>query len=397
MNVLISKLNFAHFTKCPDIMRTWGGFDVSALMIYNIAKTYPQHNFFYIGLNDINELDEPLPNLIDIETPIKQLKSKCKGLEKYEVAIKYYTDNNLHFDVAIYWYCRFTNLINYKDNYMTKKGTYRKIRACEKNLCHILSIPKTFNIPTYYLIDDITEIDKLPYDMNMPNGVWSQCNGNTTAERYVSHDNPIREKFAIPLTYKPIEKLWLQGKKKVDWRNIEKPNKFIVTCNGPADQSLDKFFYVKKWVFDLFDDGVVYGKWTSPTKLTDTIKEYNYEDKFVWKGICEMEDLMFKTKYTIVVPPSKKWPQFVTQKAYSMIYYGIIPFWCKNDYDKDNIYKEFPDFIKVETPEELVEKINYLENNPEEYTKLLNQLYDLLDDRYFNNQLIKDIFDEILV
>ena len=79
-----------------------------------------------------------------------------------------------------------------------------------------------------------------------------------------------------------------------------------------------------------------------------------------------------------------------------MLYYGIIPFWCKYDYDKNNLYSEFPDFIKVETPEELVEKINYLENNPIEYHKLLNELYELLEDKYFDNRFIKELFDDVL-
>jgi hypothetical protein len=126
------------------------------------------------------------------------------------------------------------------------------------------------------------------------------------------------------------------------------------------------------------------------------IEKHNAEHRFEERGMCEMEDLMFNTKYTIVIPPSKRYPEFVTQKVYSMLYYGIIPFWCKYDYDKDNLYNEFPDFIKVETPEELIEKINYLNNNPEEYKKLLYQLYDLLEDKYFDNRIIHELFDEIL-
>jgi hypothetical protein len=154
---------------------------------------------------------------------------------------------------------------------------------------------------------------------------------------------------------------------------------------------------VKKWVIDLFEDGKVYGKWTSPKLLTDKITECGVEDKFIWKGMCEMEDLMFNTKYTIVVPPSDKYPEFVTQKVYSMLYYGIIPFWCKNDYDSKNIYSNFPDFIKVESTDELLQKIDFLNNNPEEYRKLLYELYDLIEDKYFDNRLIHEIFDEILL
>ena len=259
-----------------------------------------------------------------------------------------------------------------------------------------MAVPKDLNVPVYYMIDDVAELKQIPYDMQEPAAIWTQCNGTTTYQHYTSIDNPEKQKIKFPLTYKPIEKLWLQGKTKVDWRNIEKTNKFIITCNAPSDQSLDKFYYIKKWVFDIFDDAIIYGKWTSTKKMAEVIKEHNVEHKFILKGMCEIEDEMFNTKYTIVIPPSKKYPEFVTQKVYSMLYYGIIPFWCKYDYDKNNLYSEFPDFIKVETPEELVEKINYLETNPIEYHKLLNELYELLEDKYFDSRFIKELFDDVL-
>ena len=396
MNILISKLDIARFTKCPDKMKTYGGFDVAALMLLNIVKEYPQHTFYYIGSNDISEFENKPSNLIDIETPIKDINRKCKGLEKYEVAINYCKDNDLTFDFALYWYCRFTNLAKYKDGYISSKGTPRKLRQCEKCLSHIMAVPKEFNIPVYYMIDDVTELKQIPYDMDKPAAIWTQCNGTTTYQHYTSPDNPVREKIQFPISYKPIERLWLLGKNKVDWRGYNKTNEFIVTCNAPSDQTLDKFFYIKKWVLDLFDNATIYGRWTCTKAMATEISKNNASHRFVERGMCEMEDLMFNTKYTIVIPPSKKYPEFVTQKVYSMLYYGIIPFWCKYDYDKDNLHDEFPDFIKVETPEELIEKINYLNNNPEEYKKLLYQLYDLLQDKYFDNRIIHELFDEIL-
>ena len=396
MNILISKLDIARFTKCPDKMKTYGGFDVAALMLLKIVKEYPQHTFYYIGSNDISEFENKPSNLIDIETPIKDINRKCKGLEKYEVAINYCKDNDLTFDFALYWYCRFTNLAKYKDGYISAKGTPRKLRQCEKGLSHIMAVPKEFNIPVYYMIDDVTELKQIPYDMDKPAAIWTQCNGTTTYQHYTSPDNPVREKIQFPISYKPIERLWLLGKNKVDWRGYNKTNEFIVTCNAPSDQTLDKFFYIKKWVLDVFDNATIYGRWTCTKAMATEISKNNAAHRFVERGMCEMEDLMFNTKYTIVIPPSKKYPEFVTQKVYSMLYYGIIPFWCKYDYDKDNLYNEFPDFIKVETPEELIEKINYLNNNPEEYKKLLYQLYNLLEDKYFDNRIIHELFDEIL-
>lgn len=106
------------------------------------------------------------------------------------------------------------------------------------------------------------------------------------------------------------------------------------------------------------------------------------------KPILEMEDIMWKSKYTFVVPTNTKHTDLVTQKPWSMLYYGIIPFWDKNSYDTNNIYSEFPDFIKVSSPQELWEKIKYLDENEDEYRKLLNELYEVLRDEYFSNDFV---------
>ena len=48
------------------------------------------------------------------------------------------------------------------------------------------------------------------------------------------------------------------------------------------------------------------------------------------------------------------------------------------------------------TDKELLYKINELNRNDKKYRDLLEELYVLLDDRYFNGDIIHDIFDEVL-
>lgn len=397
MNILISKMDIARFGQCPDKMKTYGGFDVAALMIMNLAKAYPQHKFFYIGSNDLGIVEHP-DNLIDIETPIRNsmrdVRVNDKTSSKYEIAIDYCKNINLKIDVCLLWYCRFTNLAYYKLPYISKKGTPRKLRQCEQALSHIVAVAKYYNVPTYYLIDDVTELNKIPYDMDRPTGIWSQFNGWVTQIHYTTLED--REYVDYPVKYKPIEKLWLQGKNKVDWRNMKRTNKMIITCNAPSDQSTDKLHYINKWIFSYDNDTIIYGDWNRTKKLAEEIDKLGVRHRFVNKGMTEMEDLMFNTKYTLVIPPSKRVPAFVTQKVYSMIYYGIIPFWCAEDYDYGGIYDSFPYYIKVHSPEELYRKIEELENNEELYKSILNKLYDLLEDYLFDDRLIRNIFDEIL-
>jgi hypothetical protein len=79
-----------------------------------------------------------------------------------------------------------------------------------------------------------------------------------------------------------------------------------------------------------------------------------------------------------------------------MLYYGIVPFWCKNEYDTSNIYSDFPEYLKVTSPEEMWDKINFLEANPEEYNKIRNELFALLDDKYFNSDFVLDEIEKVI-
>lgn len=397
MNILISKTEACSFSSCPDKMKSYGGFDVAALTFLTIAKTYPQHNFYFIGSNDIASLKDGPTNLIDIETPIRVAYKKAKlensDIEKYEVAVDYCSQ--FKFDFMLCWYCRCTPIAEYNYGYLSNKGTPRKLRECEKTISHILAVPKLHNVPVYYIMDDVAEFNKIPYDMPSPAAIWSQCDGTITHRHYKNKSDI--EYVATPIVYKPVERLWLMGKNKIDWRNYNKTNDFIITCNSTNDGSLDRLNYIENWILKSFKDVTVYGRWDSPKTLVEAINKRGIADRFARKGMCEMEDIMFNTKYTLVIPLSRKYPDFVTQKMFSMLYYGIIPFWCKNDYDCSNTkYNMFPDYIKVESPQELLYKMNELNNNNDLYRNLLNELYDLLDDRYFDDRIVHDIFNEVL-
>ena len=71
--------------------------------------------------------------------------------------------------------------------------------------------------------------------------------------------------------------------------------------------------------------------------------------------------------------------------------YGIIPFFHPG-YDTEKILP-VPDILRINSPEDMWEKIDYLEANPEEYQKVLNVLWkffdkdDLFDGTFLHNQV----------
>lgn len=390
MNILLVKTDTIRFGTCRPKEIAFGGVDLAALCFGSLVKSYPEHQFYMMASNDIKDVDMP-NNLIDLYTPIKLL-AKATGKVKYEAGVDYCRENNLHFDKALVWYGPSINVVQYNDGFLTDNGTVRKFLESQKAISDGLALVTKLHVPAYYILNDARQFNSFPLDIEPPTMVISQMNGTIQSKAYVQDskiDTYVRE---MTVTYKPIELMWLLSKKKVDWRNFKKDNRTIYTVNGFPY----KLKYIKKWILDYCPNEIIYGKWTSPKTLWDSIVKHGLEKNFEFKPMSTMEDRMFSTRYTLVIPLAKEYPAFVTQKVISMMYYGIIPFWCIYDYDSGNLYNDLPEYIKVKSPEEFYAKMDELDSNEELYNKVKNELYDLLLDKYFTIDFVKEMFDDVI-
>ena len=361
-----------------------------------LIRLYPQHTFYYNGPNDIDKMEDCPKNLINLDKQIKSNLIKSSddhNRNLIESTQKYIKEHNLTFDTFI-CFCFLTDVPVEYWKYNTRKGTPMKPRQMDAGSCYELVPIKDSNAPVYYFCDDISCF-KWPKDLRMPTKIYSQFEGDFNFRRLRANAELTTDTEVISyhIEYRPVELFFLMDKKKIDWRNIEKTGKFEIVCNQSPDKSLKRFEYIKHWILDYIPDQVIYGKWTDNNK--EALDKINARVEEI--PMIQMKDQMLNTKYTLVIPLNKEYPAFITQKAYSMIYYGIIPFWCKDDYDTSNIYKEIPDYIKVKTPEEMYKKIDELENNKELYKDLMNKLYNCLHDEYFSDTLLTNIFDKILL
>lgn len=413
MNVLITKFMTARFGSFSDVERMYGGEDVNAKCFRFICEAYPEHTFYYIGASDLSKTDIDIPtNLKDLYTPIKAF-AKANGYDPsnrepvpghkyfYQAAVDYCKKNNLIFDLALYLYDQTFTVCHWGEGYISEvKGTPLKTLVSQRAMAHSLVMANDLNIPLYLMVIDPRQINKIVADMKPPVKIFGQCN-TTDKTRYYTNleDRKIQE---TPMIQSGIERFWLLGKDRVDFTNPDEINinpfeqyrkdiEFTMTLNG----SLFRLDYITKWLFPYRPKQKVYGKWDWG-KLAEKVKSYGLEKNFIKRGMTEMEDVMWRTKYTFVVPADKSTTNFVTQKVYSMLYYGIIPFWDKNAYDTDNYYKDIPDYVKVETPEELWMKIDHLNSSPEDYRALLKDCYNALKPKYFTHEYIHEVFDCIL-
>lgn len=414
MNILITKMMTARFTTITDRERLCGGFDAISYLFQRIAESYPQHTFYYIGASDLEgHCIATAPNLKDLYTPIKAF-AKANGydpigqdLEKtgkpfYQAAVEYCKQNNLKFDLALFQYEQTFPIAHYADGYISERtGQPLRTLVSHRHSAHAFVVASDLNVPLYLMVDDPRQINHLPADIKPPVKIFAQCKGIDKTRFYTDKVN--KKEVETVMEYAELEKFYLLKKERIDFTNPDdvSPNplehykkdiEFTMTLNG---NNLDRYNFVKEWVFPYRPDQIVYGKWTEG-EVGKKVAEDGNEKNFVRRGMSEMEDIMWRSKYTLVAPPSAKTANFVTQKVYSMLYYGILPFWVKGTYDTDNFYTDIDDFLKVDSSKQLWERIDYLEKNPDEYKKQLKLAYDALKPEYFENDFVHRIFDCIL-
>jgi hypothetical protein len=161
-------------------------------------------------------------------------------------------------------------------------------------------------------------------------------------------------------------------------------------CTASQDGSVNKWNLVKNFILDPFPETFIYGKWD------EKIIAGEHQNQFKETPMTDLHDVMYDTKYTLAIGGSKTWG--TQSKFWKMLIFGIIPFL---DPDNENIFGA-PEFIQTKDAKDFIEKVNFLENNHDEYIKLWNECQELIhveglwDGSIFFNNLgteISNIFD----
>ncbi len=406
MNIILGKLGGVG-TSFLDGYKEYGG-DLIAKMFIDFAKRHPENKYYLASTNDMdkaftgfNAAKKP-SNLIDYYRRQKQWCSdhgtKIQQGDAYRMLEASLEEDHIKVDKIIVLAASCANATLWDLTYTFDGTRMRSPLASCRNGSQIIYFASMHpDVELDWILDDPRIFLTYPIDLiKGPDNVASQSNAEydvTVCSGYGEASKTMKTNH-IKCSYSHLEKYFLKGKKKIDWRNDKRSNKFIMTLHGLPDRA--KLF--KKWIYDFDPTIKAYGKnWSENAATRGTVERLKLPfDNFENKPILEMEDLMWDSKYTFIPPVSLKHTTFVTQKVWTMLYYGIIPFWCKNEYDTSNIYSDFPEYLKVTSPEEMWDKINFLEANPEEYNKIRNELFALLDDKYFNSDFVLDEIEKVI-
>ena len=367
------------------------GQEEGPLLYKLLAKEYPQHRFVMCGKSDIAKIRKSGENTDVIPNNIIDLFDGyvSKDMFPHEYVEKRLNELNIKPSLGII-YVGPVGTVNVPNvGSLTLEDEEAKFLLINTNyagpVIHALNITQ---VPYFTLTGDPKYIPPRMRDLfNDEKVSISQCNWKGDRQRVPYYGAPAKELRTVKLkyVYEPIETNFLINETKIDWRNIKKSNKFIIGLIG--GESRDEF--MKEWILNGRVDLTnikVYGKWADEFTT-------KYPTVFEDKSIKSVESEFLASRYTIIPPPHKPMKNFVTQKFWKMIHYGIIPF-LHPKYDMDKIL-DVPDILRLKNKYQLWDRIEYLDNNPEEYQQVKNKLYDLLKDEYYDGRFLIDMCKNI--
>lgn len=374
---------------------TWGaiGGDNEAPIFYEtLAKYNPDIKFYIIGKTDFHRLPEEMKKKI---APNNNLISIWEEFDKEKdnsitFISDYFKRHNIKIDCGIFYSgpvsaVNIPGVIKKKnsDEYVTKILEVFKNYAAP--IIHYLNESKIkyFTItpdPRYHPIGAMDLLNVAKFSL-------SQYNDVGYVNRVQSFENQELVKESVECRYSGMETVYLIGKEKVDITTYPKNKKMMIVLNEGGNGGLSRGPLLKEYILDNFDDIEIYGKWS---------EKWYKDSRFKGpKKFNELQELLPNVKYTFIIPIQKGW---VTAKFWEMIHHGVIPF--LHPYYDQQKHLPCPEFLRVSSPQELLEKINILENDKSKYKEILSQLNDALKPEYYDgsyiNKVVMNAVDELL-
>lgn len=402
MNILIGKIGKSVRFGTGKIST---GDDTCMIVLCNMSRMFPEHNFYLLGPNNLDKVKTDLynkifPNYNVFSVYKKGYEIEGEGPFNYDSIIDNIKEQNLNIDFGLFitGYVGTTCLAKCLRN--EKTGEYLKqLLAFRKYVGPYVHVLNVLGIPYYTIAEDPRYITINTKELfNRENLIFTQYKDRLIdtykhIKSYSDHSFTIDK---VPIVYSEVERIFLMALDK-NWKdNIDverklkntKNPKCIVISNGHGSGKINtgqvvhngRFKEYKKYIVDglkgtPYEDTCIYGKWDDPVP-----QEYSqFKDTLLIDLKNEIADAKYSFVYSII-------PGFVTIKPFEMIVKGLIPF-LHPEYDKDHLLN-LPEYLYVSSPQDLVEKMKYLDENPEEYKKLLNECLNVITPEYLDGSKI---------
>jgi hypothetical protein len=394
-NILIGKFG-KHISFNPSKWGMVGGDSESAILISCMAQYYPDVNFYIASRNDYDRISSHTRNAINKNSNVFNIWERYDSQIDNQSWIENYVEsNNIKLDFGLFY--------GGPSSGSTIPNSMYLITEPDKTATPMSSSKRSVGIITKFLNDSglpYVEIGEDPrYLPVQAKDLFNRSKRILCVKEDMTFSiEHIKEYLSremietkIPCSDVGHSYMFLMNEDKNDLLKEpgERKTKINVAmhCTASQDGSVDKWNLVKNFILDPFPETFIYGKWD------EKIIAGKHQNQFKEIPMTDLHDVMYDAKYTLAIGGSKTWG--TQSKFWKMLMFGIIPFL---DPDNENIFGA-PEFIHTENAKDFIEKVNFLENNHDEYVKLWYKCQELIQDdnlwngSYFFNKLEKEIRD----
>ena len=397
-NILIGKFG-KHISFDSNKWGMVGGDSESAILISCMAQCYPDVNFYIASRNDFQKIDSHTRNAINKNSNLFNIWEKYDSQIDNQSWINHYINSNdIKLDFGLFY--------GGPSSGSTIPNSMYLITEPDKTATPMSSSKRSVGIITKFLNDTglpYVEIGEDPRYLpvqakdlfNRSKKVLCVKDNITFSIKHIKEylSREIIE-TTIPCSDIGHSYMFLMNEDKDDLLkepgNRKTKINVAMHCTASQDGSVNKWNLVKNFILDPFPETFIYGKWD------EKIIAGKHQNQFKEIPMTDLHDVMYDTKYTLAIGGSRTWG--TQSKFWKMLIFGIIPFL---DPDNENIFGA-PEFIQTKDAKDFIEKVNFLENNHDEYIKLWNECQELIhveglwDGSIFFNNLgtkISNIFD----
>ena len=397
-NILIGKFG-KHISFDSNKWGMVGGDSESAILISCMAQCYPDVNFYIASRNDFQKIDSHTRNAINKNSNLFNIWEKYDSQIDNQSWINHYINSNdIKLDFGLFY--------GGPSSGSTIPNSMYLITEPDKTATPMSSSKRSVGIITKFLNDTglpYVEIGEDPrYLPVQANDLFNRSKKVLCVKDNITFSiKHIKEYLSreiiettIPCSDIGHSYMFLMNEDKDDLLkepgNRKTKINVAMHCTASQDGSVNKWNLVKNFILNPFPETFIYGKWD------EKIIAGKHQNQFKETPMTDLHDVMYDTKYTLAIGGSKTWG--TQSKFWKMLIFGIIPFL---DPDNENIFGA-PEFIQTKDAKDFIEKVNFLENNHDEYIKLWNECQELIhveglwDGSIFFNNLgteISNIFD----
>jgi len=397
-NILIGKFG-KHISFDSNKWGMVGGDSESAILISCMAQCYPDVNFYIASRNDFQKIDSHTRNAINKNSNLFNIWEKYDSqIDNQDWLKHYFETHDIELDFGLFY--------GGPSSGSTIPNSMYLITEPDKTATPMSSSKRSVGIITKFLNDTglpYVEIGEDPRYLpvqakdlfNRSKKVLCVKDNITFSIKHIKEylSREIIE-TTIPCSDIGHSYMFLMNEDKDDLLkepgNRKTKINVAMHCTASQDGSVNKWNLVKNFILDPFPETFIYGKWD------EKIIAGKHQNQFKETPMTDLHDVMYDTKYTLAIGGSRTWG--TQSKFWKMLIFGIIPFL---DPDNENIFGA-PEFIQTKDAKDFIEKVNFLENNHDEYIKLWNECQELIHVRglwdgsiFFNNlgTEISNIFD----